>query len=532
MAINSYCSLSYLVFFLPAVALLYSIVPKKYRWIVLLLSSYFFFFSISQILILYLFFTTLLTFGVGLLLSKLNDQKTLMLKDCEKARKKEIKNSFMKKQSAVVAVSVIINIGLLAVLKYTKFFAGNINDIFELLKVPVVMKIPKIAAPVGISFYTLQAVSYIFDVQRGKIKADKNLGRFALYMSFFPSMMEGPICRYSETAEQIWKGEKIHWQNLTFGLQRALFGVMKKIVIADRLNLFVKLAYSEFNQLDGGLAAAAAVLYTCQLYMEFSGTMDIVIGTAEIFGVRLPENFRQPFFSKTISEFWQRWHITLGTWFKDYIFYPMSMSKPLRKLTSKARKKLGNYYGPMIVGAIALFCVWFSNGLWHGAGWRYIFFGMYHFVLILGGNLITPPVKAITERLKINRNSMPYRIMQIIRTSILVCIGELFFRGDGLRAGLVMFKKIVTDFSLGSVFGREILSWGMDVQDYLITGITVLIVLAVSIANEKGISVRERIAKRPLPVRWTIWILMIMYIVIFGAYGAGYIPLDPIYAGF
>ena len=532
MAINSYCSLSYLVFFLPAVALLYSIVPKKYRWIVLLLSSYIFFFSISQALILYLVFTTLLTFGVGLLLSRINDRKTQMLKECEKSEKKQIKNAFAKKQSLVVAVAVIINIGLLALLKYTRFFMGNINDVFEMLGVSVVLKIPKIAAPVGISFYTLQAVSYIFDVQRGKIQADKSLGRFALYMSFFPSMMEGPICRYSDTAYRLFEGEKIHWRNLTFGLQRAMFGVMKKIVVADRLNMFVKLAYSEFNQLDGGLAAAAAVLYTCQLYMEFSGTMDIVIGTAEIFGVKLPENFRQPFFSKTISEFWQRWHITLGTWFKDYIFYPMSMSKPLRKLTSKSRKKLGNYYGPMIVGAIALFCVWLSNGLWHGAGWRYIFFGMYHFVLILGGNLINPPVKALAQRLKIDRNSTPYRIMQIIRTSILVCIGELFFRGDGLRAGIVMFKKIVTDFSPSSVFSREILSWGMDVQDYLIIGVTVLIVLAVSIANEKGISVREKIAKRPLPVRWAIWIFMIMYIVIFGAYGSGYIPLDPIYAGF
>ena len=136
-----------------------------------------------------------------------------MLKECEKSEKKQIKNAFAKKQSLVVAVAVIINIGLLALLKYTRFFMGNINDVFEMLGVSVVLKIPKIAAPVGISFYTLQAVSYIFDVQRGKIQADKSLGRFALYMSFFPSMMEGPICRYSETAEQIWKGEKIHWQN-------------------------------------------------------------------------------------------------------------------------------------------------------------------------------------------------------------------------------------------------------------------------------------------------------------------------------
>ena len=211
----------------------------------------------------------------------------------------------------------------------------------------------------------MQAVAYIFDVYRRKIPADRNLLRLALFMGFFPQIMEGPICRYSETAEQLWAAPMLRYQNLTFGLQRILFGLMKKIVIADRLNLLIKNIFTGYESYDGFVIAVAAVCYTIQLYMDFSGAMDLVIGSGQIFGMKLPENFQRPFFSKTISEFWKRWHITLGAWFKDYIFYPLSMSKPLKKLTARARKRLGNHFGPLLSGAIALFCVWLCNGLWH-----------------------------------------------------------------------------------------------------------------------------------------------------------------------
>lgn len=165
--------------------------------------------------------------------------------------------------------------------------------------------------------------------------------------------------------------------------------------------------FNNYTDFDGGVIALAAVCYTVQLYMDFSGSMDAVTGTAQILGVTMPENFRQPFFSKTISEFWKRWHITLGTWFKDYVFYPVVTLKPLEKLTSAARKRLGNHYGPLLASAVALFCVWFCNGLWHGAAWSYLFFGMYHFVLILGGNIIAPPVRAVNARLHIRAESFP-----------------------------------------------------------------------------------------------------------------------------
>lgn len=223
------------------------------------------------------------------------------------------------------------------------------------MNISFTVPIPKIAAPIGISFYSLQAISYICDVYRGKISADKNFARVALFMSFFPQIMEGPICRYSDTAQQLFRGDAVKYENLTSGMQRILYGMMKKLVIADRVNGLVTETFSNHANYNGTVAAVAAVVYTLQLYMEFSGTMDIVIGSAEIFGIKMPENFRQPFFSKTISEFWQRWHITLGTWFKDYIYYPISMSRTSKKLTKKQEKSSAISTAPCLSAPLRCF---------------------------------------------------------------------------------------------------------------------------------------------------------------------------------
>ena len=202
--------------------------------------------------------------------------------------------------------------------------------------------------------------------------------------------MEGPITKYSDTANSLYEGNKVTYNSFCFGYQRVLYGYLKKIVISDRLNILVQTIFNGYTSYSGTAIFLGAVAYTIMLYMEFSGTMDVVIGIGEMFGVKITENFRQPFFSKNISEFWMRWHISLGTWFKDYIFYPVSLSKPMKKLTLKARKVLGNHGGALISGAVALFCVWFLNGLWHGAGWPFLLFGMYHFLLIVIGNIFEP----------------------------------------------------------------------------------------------------------------------------------------------
>lgn len=494
-------------------------------------AAYAFFWELSGKLLVYLLFTTLSSYGFALWMAALGKEKSRLLKAAEKPEKKAIKIRFRRRRQ-VLTLAVLLQLGILVVLKYSAFFGSNLNVLFSSIHLPLSVPVPAFVLPIGISFYTLQAVSYLTDVYRETTEADRNLGRVALFLAFFPQIMEGPICRYSQTAMQLWEGRRITYRNLTFGLQRIGFGLLKKMVIADRLNTLIETVYTDYALYDGGVIMVAMFGYTCQLYMEFSGTMDVVIGTAEIFGITLPENFRQPFLARTISKFWTRWHITLGTWFKDYIFYPLTMSRGLTKLTVRARKRLGNHFGPLIAGSIALFAVWLSNGLWHGAGWNYIFFGLYHFAWILFENITEPFVREYAERWHINRDSTPYRVMQIVRTFLLVNIGELFFRAEGLRAGFAMFGKMAGEFSPASFRDGTILTPGMDVQDFVIVGISVVIVAVIHILSEKKISVREELARKNRAVRWAAYYGLILFIILFGAYGVGYIPVDPIYAAF
>lgn len=528
---TSYCSLLYLMIFLPAVIVAYALAPARLRWLVLLGASYAFFWELSGKLLLFLLLSTGAVWLAGLRLAALQEERNRTVKELPKPERKAQKALFQKRQRRVLAVTVLFELGLLAVLKYAGFTVTNLNHLLAAAGGPI-LPIPAFVLPIGISFYTLQAVSYLTDVYRESIKADRNLGRLALFMGFFPQIMEGPICRYLQTAPALWAGRPITWRGLTFGCQRIAFGLLKKMVVADRLNILIETVFDNYAQYDGGIIALAMFSYTFQLYMEFSGTMDVVIGSAEIFGVALPENFRQPFLSRSIAKFWTRWHITLGTWFKDYVFYPLSVSKKLGALTRAARKRLGNQFGPMAAAAVALFAVWLGNGVWHGAGWNYIFFGLYHFCLIMLENVTEPFVEAAAKRQKFDRNSRPWRIVQILRTFLLVNIGELFFRAESLRAGMAMFGRMAGSFSLAGFRDGTVWTLGIDGHDFVITAIALLIVFFLHGLRERGISVRERLAAWPLALRWAAYAGLCLFILIFGAYGKGYIPVDPIYANF
>ncbi len=528
----NYLSVVYLFLFLPLTVLIYHIAKKKCKWLVLLLASYIFFFLISGKLIIFLIFTTLSIYIFGRLIAKTDDDYTKFLENNPETDKKLVKEKFKKKKKRLLIGAILIQVIILFIYKYLPFFTINLNNLLKLINVSIEFKVLKLLAPIGVSFYTLEAISYLADVYNKKIEADKNLGRLALYLAFFPGIMEGPIARYNDTAEDLYSGKKITFNNICFGGQRILWGILKKFIVADRLNAFVKVVFDGGKVLDGGLVLFGAICYTIMLYMEFSGTMDVIIGSGEIFDIKLPENFRQPFFSKNISEFWTRWHITLGTWFKDYIFYPVSLSKKMKKLTINARKKLGNHYGPLLAGSIALLTVWLLNGLWHGAGWNYIFFGLYHFTLILLGNIFEPYIRNICTKLNINRNNIFYRALEFIKLFFLIVIGEMFFRAHGLKQGLTMFKTIFTSFTLESFINGKFLEFGIDRADFIIIIISLIIVFIIGLLKEKGINIRERVARLPIIPRWIIYFALIMFIIIFGAYGPGYTPIDPIYASF
>lgn len=538
---SSYFDTMYLALFLPVVILVYACLPRKNaRRVWLLFTSLFFFWTDGKGLLFYLLLSTLFMHHGGLWIQRLHKELAGLLPDTPKEDKKALKHKYQTKQRWILAFFIALELGMLVVLKYTGFFAGNFNRLIGLVTV-LQVPIPRFLLPMGISFYTMQAMSYLFDVYRKKIEADTNLGRLLLYMSFFPNIMEGPICRWSDTAVDLWNVERIKYENLTRGLQRVLWGCIKKIVVADRLNPFVQnvfagydkavnfdLIHFDYTSYPGWVLALGAVAFTLQLYAEFSGTMDMALGVGEIFGVHSPENFQRPFFSRSVSEFWKRWHITLGTWFRDYVFYPVSMSAPVKKLTTKARKRLGNRFGPLVGGSVALFSVWIFNGLWHGAGWNYIFFGMYHFVLILAGNIADVVMTRVSEKTGFKRDVLPWRIFRILRTAVLVVIGELFFRAPSLTQGFAMFGRIFASFRApaGPV------NWGIDLKDLIVVLFTVGLMFAVSVLQERGKDIRTRVAEKPVILRYAFWYAAILFVVIFGAYGAGYIPVDPMYAEF
>ena len=317
-----------------------------------------------------------------------------------------------------------------------------------------------------------------------------------------------------------------------------MWGLAKKMIVADRLNLFVKTIYdgttdfADGAAFDGGIIAVAAILYTVQLYCDFSGTMDMAVGMGRLFGISITENFRQPFFSRTASEFWQRWHITLGAWLRDYIYYPISLSKPMKKLTSALRKKMGNRYGPLVASSVALLAVWLGNGLWHGAGTQYLFFGMYYFVLIVAGGFLEPAMQKFAQKTGLNRDSKGYHVFQIARTWVIIFVGEMFFRANGMEAGFAMFAQLVGNFSLETILSPAFWGLGMDAKDLLIITCMVVAMFVVGALKERGVAVLNVIAEKPAWVRWGLVLLLFTCMLIFGAYGGDYEPVEPMYAEF
>ncbi len=528
---SSYFTITFITLFLPLVALVHTLAPQRARGVVLLIASYVFIYIMSGWTILYLVATTLVTYGVAQLMGKLQAQRDEHLKATKKG-KRAIKEACKTKTKRLMIVGILCNLGVLIVLNYLRFFSEVANSFLGVLGLHASLAPPLLRSPIGISFYTLMAISYLVDVCRETVPADRNVGRVALYLSFFPHIMEGPFARYNQTAGALWNGKRIQKRNIYPALLRIAIGFAKKIIVADRLNVYVSNAFEKYASFDATITLLAAVLYTIQLYCDFAGCMDVALGVGMLFGAEYPENFKHPFCSQTTSEFWQRWHITLGLWFKDYVYYPVSLSKPVKQLTTKARKRFGNRYGPLLVSGIALFCVWFCNGLWHGAGSQYLFFGMYYFVLIWLGGFIEPSARAWALKHNIDREKLPYRAFRTARTLIIVFIGELFFRADGLGTGLAMFAKLFTRYSLEAFTSGAAFDGLMNKNDFAVAAIAFAIVLLGDHAREKGKDWYARLCASGTFVRWAVWVALVMAVVMFGGYGFGYVAVDPMYAQF
>ena len=531
----------YLLLFLPAVLLLYQLTPKKSRWITLLAAGYLFFWICSGKLVLYLLGTTLFTHYIAVWISwiktKCNDETAGM----QRTEAGTIKKAYKKKEKAILVFGICVLLGILAYLKYYNFFIQNVNVLLAQGGSSLALGTKQMLIPVGISFYTLQAIGYMADVYWEKVEVFRHPGKIALFLGFFPQIMEGPISSYAQTADTLFEGNPLTMENLAQGSVRIFWGLFKKLLIADRLYLLVDVIFNNYQYHYGEMIVIVAIAYTTQLYMEFSGCMDIIIGSGKMFGVTLPENFRQPFFSKSAAEFWRRWHITLGVWFKTYVFYPVSVSGIVNKWNKFGKKHCGKYLTKLGISALCLFPVWICNGLWHGARWSYIFYGMYYFVILLAEVAVEPLRDNILEICHLDKKALPYRILQTLKTWLIIFTGELFFRANGLQAGMSMFFSIFKGNNIQSfenIVARQeeirgiLMSVGLDRLDYFVVIAGCIVVAVVGIIKEKKLLGEEGIQKLWLPVRWTLYYALIFAVLILGAYGMGYQQVDMIYAGF
>lgn len=513
--------------FIAAAVVIYYVIPKKLQWIWLLIISYVYYASYDISTVWMLLLTTYVTYRGGILLDRLNEQKPQ--DGISREEKKDFKKNIVRKKKKIVLAMVLIAFGMLGIMKYTNFMLGNIDAVLRLFGSGKQIGVLNLTLPLGISFYTFQSISYVVDVYRGKHKAQGNFFKHALFVSFFPQLLQGPIGRYERLGSQLYEGHSYNLKELQFGVQRILWGFFKKMVLADRVNAAVLLIFHNYWNYGGWYNVLGVLLYSIQLYADFSGGIDIVIGIAQMFGITMDENFRQPYFSRSISEFWRRWHITLGTWMKDYIFYPFSLSKSMAKFGKWSKKKFGNNVGKLLPVGLADILVFFVVGVWHGAAWKYIMYGIYNGVIVAGSGMLAPVYAKIQEKLHINPKKWWYQGFCIIRTFILVNIGFYFDMANDLRAANAMLVQTVTKAHISQLSMAAVKAVGLTSQDLLIVIAGCIIIFVVSLLKEKGINIRETIASYNIVIRWLIYIVFIMFILIYGSTST---TSDFIYANF
>ncbi|MEG0328247.1 MAG: MBOAT family O-acyltransferase [Erysipelothrix sp.] len=531
-SIVSYVSPVYFVLFLPITLLLYQLTPKKFRWGVLLFSSLVFYVLISKWQFIFVLLTTLLIYLYGLGINYIDTRKNSS-EDESSENRRELKKHVLTKKKRFLKIVISLILLILIVLKYTPFISKNIQAIVSSLSFGVEIPIMKFIVPLGISFYSLQAVSYCVDIYRGVVQPEKNFLKLCLYLCFFPTIMQGPITRYSDISPSLYAGDSITMSSFSGGLQRIIWGFFKKIVIADRLNALVSAILDvNHSNFSGSVILFGALIYTIQLYMDFSGIVDICIGTSDIFNIKIPENFRQPFFAKTVTEFWKRWHMTLGAWLKDYVFYPVMLSRHIKSLTKKTRKKLGKNASLIITNTIALFVVWLCNGFWHGAGWNFVLYGIYYFTLITLALIFEPVFKKIKKRLRLDKHTFSLRFLQTLKMSVIIIFGELIFRVESIQKLIMMLKNVIFKFQLSDFVNGLNSVPAFKIIDIGVVFFALIVVFVVNLLKEKGLDPFQMVFTWPTWARWSLTYTFILVIVIFGAYGNGYAPVDIIYAGF
>ncbi len=519
--------------FLALLFLLYYLLPKKTQWVLLLMASYLFYALADPRYLVFIGVTTLSSYAASRFMGGVSEREAAYLESEGKALLKEERKAYKSKQKKkrfyILISALALNFGVLAVFKYTAFAVHNLNSLLGAFGASK-LTVPSLLLPMGISFYIFQTMGYLIDAYRGKAKIEKNLFKLALFVSFFPQLVQGPISRFSDLEPQLISEHRFEWKGFGFGLQRVLWGYFKKLVIADRVLVAINTLVDSPESYRGAYVFLLIILYSIQIYADFSGGIDITIGIAEALGIKLAENFVRPFSSRSTKEYWNRWHITMGSWFTDYVFYPLSVSRPMLAISKKSRELLGKNIGKRVPVYLATAVTWFLTGLWHGAGWNFIVWGLLNCLVILVSQELEPLYARFRARFPRLTASGAYGAFMAARTFLLMGLIRSLdcYRDVGLTFRL--WGSMFTDFNLFEVIKSGAFSLGLSLVDYVIILCGCAVVFAVTkLSKEK--SLRERLYERPLLSAVCVSALFIA-VILFGAYSVGYDASQFIYNQF
>lgn len=463
-------SLQFLYFFV-AVTILYYVFDYRYRWILLLAASCYFYMAFVPIYILILGFTIVIDYFAGIF----------------------IENAQGRRRKIFLSCSIIANIGVLAIFKYYNFLNENLSLLLGSFHLSNPIPILTILLPIGLSFHTFQAMSYTIEVYRGNQKAERHFGLYSLYVMYYPQLVAGPIERPQNLLPQLKIEHKFDYEQVTSGLRLMAWGFFKKVVIADRLVVVVNNVFSNPYHFNGISLAIASFFFAYQIYCDFSGYTDIARGAARVMGVKLMQNFNYPFHAKTIASFWTRWHISLTSWFRDYLYKPMSR---------KHRGLRGYIYNTLVIFMLV--------GLWHGANWTFVIWGAINGLYLIIGHVVRRPWSAFLTMLGIRK----FSILSIIGTFCLVCLVTIFFRADTIAYGFYIATHIFT--CIPELFHFKQLQFMGVKNPYLVFSLALIVFLETVQILDARYSIFEKFAKQPVYIRWSVYYLALFMM---GAYG-------------
>lgn len=471
-------SLSFLVFF-PVVTALYFLLPHKLRWMLLLAASCYFYMAFVPKYILILAFEIAVNYAAALLMEK----------------------SEGNRRRTVLIVGVLTNVAVLFVFKYFNFFNENIVALAQWLGWNYGLHSLSILLPIGLSFHTFQSLGYLIDVHRGTQKAERHIGIFALFVMFYPQLVAGPIERSGNLLKQFYVKHRFEFDRVVSGLKLMFWGLFKKMVVADRLAVLVNQAYDNPGGQPGIVLVTATFFFAFQIYCDFSGYSDIASGAARVMGFQLMENFRRPYFSRSISEFWRRWHISLSTWFKDYLYIPLGGNR-----VAKWRWQLN------------LFITFAVSGVWHGANWTYLIWGALNGIYLIASGMTEKPRALVAQTIRLNKIPLLHHFLKIIVTFALICFSWIFFRAPSFAAAMDVIRRIGDVQHFGNLSGlyKVLPPIELTIALYLIGALLVFDLIQEKKTDWKALG------RIPLPFRWAFYYAIVLAIFILGVYDAAY----------